>query len=112
MSQEAVISFLDAVPQNEELQRKLATILESSENDREDAAQLANEYGYDITPDELWAEIQKRQQEVKARQNAGELTDEELEAVAGGEMIVATIAATVALTVSVGGSIAISQAKW
>jgi len=35
-----------------------------------------------------------------------------LEAVAGGEMIVATIAATVTLTVSVGGSIAISQAKW
>ncbi|WP_330204439.1 Nif11-like leader peptide family natural product precursor [Cyanobacterium sp. Dongsha4] len=112
MSQKAAVQFLDAVPENEELQRKLVTIMESSDNDREEAAQLANEYGYDITPDELWAEIQKRQQEVKARQDAGELTDEELEAVAGGEMIVATIAATVALTVSVGGSIAISQAKW
>lgn len=112
MSQKAAVQFLDAVPENEELQRKLVTIMESSDNDREEAAQLANEYGYDITPDELWAEIQKRQQEVKARQDAGELTDEELEAVAGGEMIVATIAATVTLTVSVGGSIAISQAKW
>ncbi|MTF40708.1 Nif11-like leader peptide family RiPP precursor [Cyanobacterium aponinum UTEX 3221] len=116
MSKEAVISFLDAVPQNEELQQKLVAILESSENDREDAAQLANEYGYDITPDELWTEIQKRQQETKVRQEAGELTDEELEAVAGGELLVATIASTVAMTVSVGGSIAVGilapKIKW
>jgi len=61
MSQKAAVQFLDAVPENEELQRKLVTIMESSDNDREEAAQLANEYGYDITPDELWAEIQKRQ---------------------------------------------------
>ncbi|GAB4317510.1 MAG: hypothetical protein Kow0091_24930 [Geminocystis sp.] len=49
MSQEAVVQFLDAVPENEQLQQRLVTILETSENDREDAAKLANEYGYDIT---------------------------------------------------------------
>ncbi|AFZ53170.1 Nif11-like leader peptide family natural product precursor [Cyanobacterium aponinum UTEX 3222] len=93
MSQEAVVQFLDAVPENEQLQQRLVTILETSENDREDAAKLANEYGYDITPEELWAEIQKRQEEAVERQESGELTDEELEAVAGGEVVAITVAA-------------------
>lgn len=110
MSQEAVVQFLDAVPENEELQQRLVAILESSENDREDAAKLANEYGYDITPDELWAEIQKRQAEAARRQESGELTDEELEAVAGGEVVAMTVAAISAASTIF--SALITKIKW
>ncbi|MBD2395823.1 Nif11-like leader peptide family natural product precursor [Cyanobacterium aponinum UTEX 3222] len=115
MSQESAVQFLEAVPENEELQQKLVAILESSENDREDAAQLANEYGYDITPDELWAEIQKRQQDLEARQEAGELTDEELEAVAGGEFVATAVVATVVGAAGLGwtiGSGIAPKIKW
>jgi len=115
MSQEAAVQFLEAVPENEELQQKLVKVLETSENDREEAAKLANEYGYDITPEELWAEIQKRQQDLEARKEAGELTDEELEAVAGGEFVatavVATVVAAAGLGWTVGGAIA-PKIKW
>ena len=47
--------------------------------------ELANSKGYDFSSDELWAEIQKRQAEFERKQAAGELSDEELEAVAGGK---------------------------
>ncbi|WP_330204438.1 Nif11-like leader peptide family natural product precursor [Cyanobacterium sp. Dongsha4] len=115
MSQEAVVQFLDAVPENEELQQRLVAILESSENDRADAAELANEYGYDITPDELWTEIQKRQAQASERQEAGELTDEELEAVAGGELVITAIIGSVAgaagFGLAVGGALG-PKIKW
>lgn len=112
MSVEAAVAFLDSVPQNEELQKKLVEILESAEDDRAEAAKLANDNGYDITPDELWAEVQKRQNEAKERQEAGELTDEELEAVAGGEFVVAS--AIFALTTAVAklGYTAAKESKW
>ncbi|WP_330204437.1 Nif11-like leader peptide family natural product precursor [Cyanobacterium sp. Dongsha4] len=112
MSIQAVEAFLEQVQTDEELQKDLASALEA-ENDRQAVTDLANSKNYEFTPDELWAEIQKRQEEAMQRQEAGELTDEELEAVAGGELVVATIVGTVAaFTVSVGGGIAISKIKW
>jgi predicted ribosomally synthesized peptide with nif11-like leader len=119
MSAEAAVKFLDAIPENEELQQKLVKVLETAENDREESAKLANEYGYDVSPDELWAEVQKRQEIAKQRQESGELTDEELEAVAGGEFVVAGIIITAtlggaAIITGLGGATyaASQQSKW
>ena len=113
MSVEAAVAFLDSIPQNEELQKKLVEILESAEDDRAEAAKLANDNGYDITPDELWAEVQKRQNEAKERQEAGELTDEELEAVAGGEFVVgASVITGVVVTSAIGWGAANNPNTW
>ena len=88
MTNQAVSLFLEKVAADEQLKSQLAEVLESAEDaegaDREAAAGLAKEHGFDFTSEELWAEIQKRQAEFQQRQEAGELTDEELEAVAGG----------------------------
>jgi predicted ribosomally synthesized peptide with nif11-like leader len=84
MSVEAVNQFLVRVSEDEKLQQDLANILEAEGNDREAVTELGATYGYQFTPEELWAEIQNRQSEFLPSQQAGELSDEELEAVAGG----------------------------
>ena len=83
MSAVAVQEFLEKVNTDESLAQELVTALES-ENDRESVTELAVSKGYDITSEELWVEIKKREDELSRRQEAGELSDEELEAVAGG----------------------------
>jgi predicted ribosomally synthesized peptide with nif11-like leader len=78
-----VQEFLAKVEADQALQTQLAQALES-DNDREAVTGLAKSKGYEFSSDELWAEIQKRQAEFSTREAAGELSDEELEAVAGG----------------------------
>ncbi|MEA5488029.1 MULTISPECIES: Nif11-like leader peptide family natural product precursor [Pseudanabaena] len=90
MSASAVQEFLDSVQTDESLAQELVKALEA-ENDRESVTALATSKGYDITSEELWAEVKKRQEELNERQGAGELSDEELEAVAGGEFVVGSI---------------------
>ncbi|WP_324281884.1 Nif11-like leader peptide family natural product precursor [Cyanobacterium aponinum UTEX 3222] len=113
MSQEAVIDFFEAVSQNEQLQERLMNIIESSENDREDVATFASESGYEITADELWAEIQKRQADFSQRQEAGELSDEELEAVAGGEFVATAMSIFAVTAFTAGQTILLTtKVKW
>ncbi len=90
MSVVAVQEFLDKVKTDESLAQELVKALES-ENDRSAVAELATSKGFDVSPEELWVEVQKRQADLAQRQDAGELSDEELEAVAGGEVVVATV---------------------
>jgi predicted ribosomally synthesized peptide with nif11-like leader len=90
MSATAVQEFFDKLQTDESLAQELVKALDS-ENDRESVTELAISKGYEITSDELWAEVKKRQEDLTQRQDAGELSDEELEAVAGGEVVVATI---------------------
>ncbi|GCL37702.1 protein of unknown function, nitrogen fixation [Sphaerospermopsis reniformis] len=84
MENTKVEEFLNQISEDEALQAELAKALEA-ENDREAVTELANSKGYDFSSDELWAEIQKRQAEFEQNQTTGELSDEELEAVAGGK---------------------------
>ncbi|MEL6928999.1 MAG: Nif11-like leader peptide family natural product precursor [Cyanobacteria bacterium J06600_6] len=88
MTTAAVQEFLTKVGEDEALQAELAKALDA-ENDRQAVTELADSKGYDFTPEELWAEVQKRQAEGEEQQGEGELSDEELEAVAGGEFVVA-----------------------
>jgi predicted ribosomally synthesized peptide with nif11-like leader len=108
MSVEAVNQFLQKVTEDPQLQEELAKALEA-DNDRQAAADLAAKHGYQFTPDELWAEIQNRQSEFE-QQSTGELSEDELEAVAGGfctPIIGAGIGAAGAITGAV-----INKAKW
>jgi len=106
MSDTKVEEFLKKVEEDQALQSELAKALES-ENDREAVTALANSKGYDFSSDELWAGIQKRQAEFSQHEAAGELSDEELEAVAGGgwqetvEFTIKTVDATIQLTTQI-----------
>ena len=116
MSTTAVQEFLAKVAEDESLQSDLTKAIEA-DNDREAVTQLGNSKGYDFTADELWAEIQQRQSEVQKRQEAGELSDEELEAVAGGEVIIAATIATAIGSVAGGTSFYVTytigkNSKW
>lgn len=112
MTTTAVQEFLGKVETDEALQAELAKALES-ENDRQAVTDLADSKGYDFTPEELWTEVQRRQAEAEAKQAEGELSDEELEAVAGGEFVVGTVAISVAsLAASASAGIGIPKIKW
>ena len=106
MSIEAVNQFLTKVSEEQQLQAELAQAMES-DNDRQAATALAAKYGYEFTPEELWSEIQNRQSEFQSNQASNALSEEELEAVAGGACTPATIAAASAL-----GAASIGKAKW
>jgi predicted ribosomally synthesized peptide with nif11-like leader len=113
MSTKKVEEFLNNVGEDETLQAELSKALES-ENDREAVTTLAKSKGYDFSSEELWAEIQKRQAELNEQEAGGELSDEELEAVAGGATpavpyVIATIVGSVT---SAGGGISVSKIKW
>ena len=113
MSTKKVEEFLNNVGEDEALQAELSEALEQ-ENDREAVTALAKSKGYDFSSEELWAEIQKRQAELNQQEASGELSDEELEAMAGGAtpaspFIIGTITGTV---VSAGGGISLSKIQW
>ena len=105
-----VEDFLNQVGEDATLQAELGQALES-ENDREAVTALAHSKGYEFSSEELWAEIQKRQAELAQSQATGELSDAELEAVAGGFTPLLSI--TVRVTVPVATpSIPRPKIKW
>ena len=113
MSTAAVEQFFAQIQNDENLQAELAKALEA-ENDRVAVTELAKSKGYEITSEELWAEVQKLQAEAQKRQEAGELSDEELETVAGGEALI-VLGLTAGLVTGVVGGTAgysLTQAKW
>jgi predicted ribosomally synthesized peptide with nif11-like leader len=109
MSIQAVNQFLTKVGEDQQLQAELAQAMEA-ENDRQAATELGAKHGYEFTPEELGSEVENRQSEFQSRQSANELSEEELEAVAGG-FCTPTIAATIGAASAVGGGAA-SAAKW
>lgn len=113
MSTVAVSEFLQKVGEDQALQADLVKAMQAP-NDREAVTQLGNEKGFEFTSDELWAEVQKRQQEFEARQTAGELSDDELEAVAGGA-ITTFVFVTIGIGVASAGSVSVAagtQTTW
>jgi predicted ribosomally synthesized peptide with nif11-like leader len=114
MSTQSVTQFLERVETDEQLQEELAQVIESAESagenaDRQGATELGKRYGYDFSSEELWAEIQKRQGEFQQRQASGELSDEELESVAGGGEIWITTVFTATATIA---TAIIPKIKW
>jgi hypothetical protein len=115
MSTQSVAQFLARVETDEQLQEELAQVIESASSaggegaDRQGATELGEKYGFDFSSEELWAEIQKRQDQFKQRQGSGELSDDELEAVAGGGEI--WITTVITATVAIGQAL-IPKIKW
>ena len=79
MSIEAVNQFLQKVSEDNSLQEEFKAL--DLENDCQAATDLGAKHGYMFTPDELRTEIKNRLQQ---KQSSGEISEEELEAVAGG----------------------------
>jgi predicted ribosomally synthesized peptide with nif11-like leader len=115
MSTQSVTQFLARVETDEQLQEELAQVIESASSaggegaDRQGATALGKKYGFDFSSEELWAEIQKRQGEFQQRQGSGELSDDELEAVAGGGEIWITTVFTATATIA---TALIPKIKW
>jgi predicted ribosomally synthesized peptide with nif11-like leader len=106
MALAAVEEFLDKVGSDAGLQAELSKALEA-ENDREAVTNLAKTKGYDFSSDELWTEVQKRQAEFQPNSEADdlELSDEELESVAGGELVLIAVLSAAAGIASAGFTI-------
>lgn len=100
MSAEGVNQFLQKVTEDAQLQEELAAALQSP-NRLDAVTQLGKRHGFEFTADEIKQEFESRESEFVARQEsmeqAGELSDEELEAVAGGAAS-AIVSATVQIT--------------
>jgi predicted ribosomally synthesized peptide with nif11-like leader len=92
----AVQAFLEQVTQDPSLQEELAIAM-GAENDRTAVTALGQSKGFDFTSDELWQEIQARQAELETRQS-GELSEEELEAIAGGETVLLSLATAASIS--------------
>lgn len=88
MSLEAANQFIQRVVEDRILQAELVAVLQQ-EDDREAATQLGNQKGYNFTSDELWVAVQARQAQLKqvSEEEGLELSDEDLEAIAGGEAL-------------------------
>ena len=88
MSVETVQQFLEAVDKSPELQRQIDPVQgdERPENLRK-IAEIANKAGYSITENDLMAEIKQRAQ---ARQSGEQLSESDLEKVAGGAWCIIT----------------------
>ena len=85
MSAVAVQEFLAGIKDDQALQAEVAEALQA-ENDRQAVTDLAKSKGFDFSPDELAQEIEAIQAKAQEKAEGGELSDEELEAVAGGEV--------------------------
>lgn len=117
MSIDAVNQFLEKVAQDSKIQEELAQVMEA-EDHRQAAVELGAKHGFEFTVEELITEVEKRQQ---AAIESGQLSEEELEAVAGGlapvvvggiiSAVSATIAASIGAAGVTGGAL-INKAKW
>ena len=83
MSIEAVNQFLTKVSQDQQLQAEVDRVIETG-NARQAVTQLGTKHGYQFTPEELASQFQNYQSELKTQAASNELSEEELEAVAGG----------------------------
>lgn len=82
MTISAVQDFLDKVRENEALQAELSQALEGENEDRA-IIELGKSKGYEFSSEELWAEVRERQAALQ-NQESEDLSDDDLEQIAGG----------------------------
>ena len=98
MTISAVQEFLTKVGEDQSLQAELTQALEGG-NERQAVTKLGQSKGYEFSSEELMAEVQKRQ---AAAEQADQLSDDDLEAVAGGVTPTITVASAAAGFASAG----------
>ncbi len=118
MSMTSVQEFLTKVSEDPTLQEQIAKAMES-DNDRQAVTDLARSQGFEFTATELSQEIENREAAIKQQAEAGELSEDELESVAGGATptLITTVAASklIIASIGLGGGItvaAINKSKW
>ncbi len=95
MSAEAAIQFFDKIKGDSQLEQEMVQAVEGKDEKEsaEIVAKLAATKGYELTSDELLAEMQKRMKDLEKSNEAGEeLSDEQLEAVSGGLLFSGSLA--------------------
>ena len=98
MTIEAVNQFLTKVNEDKNLQAEVSQAVES-ENKTQAVASLAAKHGYEFTPEELGSQVEQ----VMEAQKESELSEAELEAVAGGACT--PTVPIVAATITAGGAV-------
>lgn len=96
MSMEQASAFLDKVEQDPELKNKLTSLGKGAK--MEDVLDVAASSGYNISKEDLVAAGKTRAEQ--ALSNMGELSDSELEQVAGGVAAGAAAAATITVKIT------------
>lgn len=81
MSAEAIKAFIEKVREDEDLQTKLQSIDDDGEDALGQIIEIASEAGFSFEAEDYQTVVHEM---AKVRHAAGELSDEELEAVAGG----------------------------
>ncbi len=114
----AVQEFLTKVSEDPTLQEQIAKAMES-DNDRQAVTDLARSQGFEFTSEELGQEIQNRENAFRQQPESGELSEDELESVAGGTLIINTNFASIKMPglpgfsiINPGMSIRVTPAKW
>ena len=109
MSAEAVAQFLERVNQDSALQEELTQAINASQPgaDRVAASEIGAKYGYSFTADEIGEAMEA----VEQQQSGEELSEEELEAVAGGFCTPAIVVAGIGAAGAITGGVA-SRATW
>jgi len=79
MARETIAQFLEALDQREDLRKDLTSALEGLEDQTPAIVDVAGRHGYEFTEDEFNVVL-----ELIAAEQAQQLSDEELEGVAGG----------------------------
>jgi predicted ribosomally synthesized peptide with nif11-like leader len=87
MSLSAVQEFLTKISEDQALQEQIAKAMES-DNDRQAVTDLARSKGFEFTAEELGQEIQNRENTFRQQIESGELSEDELESVAGGNLVI------------------------
>ena len=110
MSAESVSQFLERVNQDPALQEELAQAINASQPgaDRVAASEIGAKYGYSFTPDEIGEAMDA----VEQQQSGEELSEEELESVAGGFCTPAIVVAGIGAVGAVTGAVARNRNTW
>ncbi len=118
MSLSSVQEFLTKVSEDQGLQEQIAKAMES-DNDRQAVTNLARSQGFEFTAEELGQEIQNRENTFRQQAESGELSEDELESVAGGTLVINTNFASVKMpglpgfsVVNPGITIRVPPVKW
>ena len=91
MSVENALDFMKKVSEDSQLQAEIDKLIAGKEGKEADAAvaELAGSHGYEFTAEESFqARLAVKQQLIKDGKIEDELTDDELEAVAGGIIVI------------------------
>jgi predicted ribosomally synthesized peptide with nif11-like leader len=111
MSLSAVQEFLTKVSEEQALQEQIAKAMES-DNDRQAVTDLARSKGFEFTAEELGQEIQNREDAFRQQAESGELSEDELESVAGGALVLNPKLMSISLPGLSAGSITRTPIKW